>query len=328
MPSVAVELPALRAATTALQATVAEQGAALAEPPALRIAARQAALQEESAADLTRALAHTAEAGFTPEAHSGTTLCRTARGSERILEWIVNISFLDGRTPLEYYVKTGNRQLAGWWLDRGHAQPKVWVGKQSWWRHALFEVPPVMGDFYSDELKRQWPLWPVPADAALARAMLIQRVGGAPHGGFVMLRQVYPYYGFGPRIVGSLAAWRAANPGALVADVSDRTDLTDADFVHLAGIKALWMTCCNQATITDAAFAHLSGIHTLYMGGCNQATITDAAFAHLSGIHTLNMSNCNQATITGAAFAHLQGLCRLDVTGCLANVIAAAPALA
>ena len=228
----------------------------------------------------------------------------------------MNISFRDGRTPLEYYVKTGNRQLAGWWLDRGHAQPKVWEGRQSWWRHALFEVPPVGGDLFFDELKRQWPVWPVPAGAALARAMLIQRVGGAPQGGFVMLRRGYPDYGFGPRIVGSLAAWRAANPGALVANVSNRTDLTDADFVHLAGIEALWMGCCNQATITDDAFVHLRGIHTLWMCACYQATITDAAFVHLRGIHTLNMKRCDQATISDAAFEHLRGIHTLEMRFC------------
>ena len=217
----------------------------------------------------------------------------------------MNIYFRDGRTPLEYYVKTGNRQLAGWWLDRGHAQPKVWVGKQSWWRHALFEVPPVMGDFYSDELKRQWPLWPVPADAALARAMLIQRVGGAPHGGFVMPREVNFDGGFGPLIKGSLAAWRATNPIAQVANVCLRTDLTDADFVHLAGIKALRMTCCDQATITDAAFVHLRGIHTLCMYSCNRATITGATFANLRGVRELGLFDCSPAAFAAACALHL-----------------------
>ena len=100
-----------------------------------------------------------------------------------------------------------------------------------------------------------------------------------------------------------LGKWRAAFPAATAANVSREWDeplppLTDADFVHLRGVRELNMSHCKQATITAAAFAHLAGIHTLVMRYCDQETITDAAFAHLRGIHTLNMSGCRQATIT------------------------------
>ena len=105
---------------------------------------------------------------------------------------------------------------------------------------------------------------------------------------------------FGPPVRGSLAAWRAAHPHAVVCNVRGRTDLTDADFAHLAGVRAVDMSECSQATITDAAFVHLRGVHTLHMTGCRQATITDAAFVHLRGVHTLDMSECRQDTITSA----------------------------
>ena len=115
--------------------------------------------------------------------------------------------------------------------------------------------------------------------------------------------------------------WRAAFPAATAANVSrDRggppSTLTDADFVHLRGLRTLAMRNCNQATITDGAFAHLAGIRTLYMSGCSQATITDGAFAHLRGIHTLNMCGCSQATITDAAFVHLAGIHTLEMRHC------------
>lgn len=55
-----------------------------------------------------------------------------------------------------------------------------------------------------------------------------------------------PY--FGPKIEGPLDAWRSDHPDALVANVSRRKDLTDADFAHLAGIKALDMTMCCWST--------------------------------------------------------------------------------
>ena len=93
--------------------------------------------------------------------------------------------------------------------------------------------------------------------------------------------------GFGPDIEGSLQEWRQQNPDATVANIEGRRDLTDADFVHLKGIRKLNMAGCTQ--ITDAAFVHLKGIHMLEMWDCTQAGITDGAFVHLKGIHTLNM---------------------------------------
>ena len=44
------------------------------------------------------------------------------------------------------------------------------------------------------------------------------------------------------RISGSLAAWRACFPNARAANVAGRADLQDADFAHLAGLKALNMS--------------------------------------------------------------------------------------
>ncbi len=67
---------------------------------------------------------------------------------------------------------------------------------------------------------------------------------------------------FGPVVRGSLAAWRAANPVALVANVSERMDLTNSDLVSLCGLRALSMNWVQEG-ITDAALFHLRRIHTL-----------------------------------------------------------------
>ena len=85
--------------------------------------------------------------------------------------------------------------------------------------------------------------------------------------------------------------WQRAFPAATAANVSRKYDgpphtLTDADFVHLRGVRELDMSWCSQETITDAAFMNVRGIYTLNVSHCSQATITDAAFAHLVGIHT------------------------------------------
>jgi hypothetical protein len=143
------------------------------------------------------------------------------------------------------------------------------------------------------------------------------------------------------RIRGSLGKWRACFPRARAANVQEREDLADADFVHLAGLHTLDISYCRPTAITDAAFAHLRGIHTLDMScwyyystisdaafanlrgihtldmsGCQQDTIADAAFAHLRGIHTLSMIWCSQSTITDAAFANLRGIHTLDMSHC------------
>ena len=149
-------------------------------------------------------------------------------------------------------------------------------------------------------------------------------------------------------ITRSVARWRACFPRARWANVSGyalhfnkmgrKAQVTDADFVHLVGVKRLYMarcsgitdagfvhlrgihtldmTFCSQPTITDQAFSHLEGIHALDMSGCWQPTITDLAFSHLKGIHTLNMSFCSQLSITDLAFPHLKGIRTLDMSFC------------
>ena len=95
-------------------------------------------------------------------------------------------------------------------------------------------------------------------------------------------------------IRGRVRDWRACFPRARAANVADtylfcapRQAPGDADFVHLAGLRALNMRGSNG--VTDAAFANLAGIHTLDMGGCKQPGITRATFEHLRGIHKLHL---------------------------------------
>ena len=112
------------------------------------------------------------------------------------------------------------------------------------------------------------------------------------------------------RIKGSLASWRRCFPRATAANVYERSALTDADFVHLRGIRTLNMCFCKL--VTDAGLAHLTGIHTLDMSYCK--LITDAGLAHLRGIHTLDMVGCS--LITDAGFTHLRGIRTLDISNC------------
>ena len=268
---------------------------------------------------LLRALHHLAGSGFAPEADSAFTLCRAACWSEPVARGARHLDFRFARSRLEYNVRVGRRQRMGWLVDRGGVEARVWdeEGGAPRWKLALFDTP--VG---SNSVHR--PLLRDPAAHAPALQMLISKVGGAPHGGFVMPSMDADNSGFGPPIVGPLAAWRAANPDALVANVRVRNDLVDADFVHLAGIKALDMSHCRNPGLTDAAFVHLRGLHTLWMAGCNQASITDAAFVHLHGLHTLLMYYCDQPTITDVAFTHLRGIQNLHIQGCTQATITGA----
>lgn len=117
-------------------------------------------------------------------------------------------------------------------------------------------------------------------------------------------------------IEGSLKTWRTTYPNAIVANISNRTDLCDEDFIYLRGIRVLNMNNCNQTTITDIAFENLYDLHTLKMKNCNQTTITDNAFKNLKNIEVLNITNCNQETITDNAFNHFTHIHTLFMEGC------------
>ena len=269
---------------------------------------------------LYRALDHLAASGFDAEADSASSSCRAAR--THALSWYYNshLTFAHARSRLEYYVRMGDVQRVGWMMDWGGAQVLQWgerPGHAPRWVLQLFDRPPLEGEWRFEALRAHWPLWPAPAAHAKALELMVSRAGGAPHGGFWASQDISSWAGgFGPRIDGPLAAWRAAHPGALVANVWIRRDLTDADFVHLVGVRALRMSDCANPGLTDAAFAHLRGIHTLRMSRCTQPALTEAAFAHLCGIHTLWLGGCNQAALTDAALAHLRGVQVLDLRGC------------
>ena len=75
---------------------------------------------------LFRALHHLAESGFTPEADSAFTLCRTACWSEPIARGGRHLDGRYGRSRVEYNVRVGCRQRMGWLIDRGGVEARVW----------------------------------------------------------------------------------------------------------------------------------------------------------------------------------------------------------
>ena len=273
---------------------------------------------------LFRALHHLAKSGFEPEADSAFVLSRATNWCEPLARGTRHLGFRFARSRLEYSVKVGCAQRVGWLIDRGGVEARVWDGEGGAprWKLALFDKPPIRGEMFTVGGAVHFVEWPTSMQHDIAHEMLVSKVGGSPHNGFVMPLPGLES-GFGPQIEGPLAAWRAANPGALVANVNSRGDLTDADFAHLAGIKALRMNNCRGPALTDAAFAHLGGLHTLQMSWCSPA-ITDAAFVHLRGLRSLWITGNDQPAITDAAFLHLRGIQMLDMSFCAQGTITGA----
>jgi hypothetical protein len=60
------------------------------------------------------------------------------------------------------------------------------------------------------------------------------------------------------------------------------------------------MPFCNKEAITDAAFVHLAGIYTLVLNICRQPTITGAGLVHLAGVRRLSMLGCAPELVAAA----------------------------
>jgi len=183
---------------------------------------------------------------------------------------------------------------------RSGAQVKYSSGKWKWW---LLE-PPLPGSS-------------TPYEGWLNCLALLYKAGsGAPFNGFQLSRTedgLIDLEGMltqAPAIEGDLREWRERHPGALVANLAGRDDLTDANLVHLKGVLVVCLMGC--PLITDIGLGHLSGAHTLVLAIL--PGITDAAFSKHTDLHTLIIAQC---PITSAAFIrHLGGLHTLDLDSC------------
>ncbi len=74
-------------------------------------------------------------------------------------------------------MKAGNAGRKGWMLRWGGADVKVYASQSAWapprWKLSLFEAPPVESEFWFDERRADWPMWPMPAAHAAARSALL-----------------------------------------------------------------------------------------------------------------------------------------------------------
>ena len=244
---------------------------------------------------LARGCSLASQAGW-PEMEGGAALCRPVRNAPARLQGVAGVAHRARRSRLEFHVKAGNAGEVARLMDEGGEA--AWLGWapaapaggggggggsggglwRAWcMRWPLFDLP-------CEKVRHDWPVWPPQGHDAAAEALRLRAPEGERLWPVALPTDEFGDSDFGPRIMGSLAAWRAANPDAEVADVSRREDLTNADFAHLAGVKALRMHGCTG--ITDAGLAHLPG------DGCFYGLIAPGRRPACGGGETVKVRAC------------------------------------
>lgn len=88
----------------------------------------------------------------------------------------------------------------------------------------------------------------------------------------------------------------------------DKTNVTDADLVHLKGLTSLDQLFLNSTNISDAGLVHLKGLTKLSVLWLRETKITDAGLVNLKGMTKLDGLNISYTQITDAGLVHLKGL--------------------
>jgi hypothetical protein len=89
--------------------------------------------------------------------------------------------------------------------------------------------------------------------------------------------------------------------------------ITDAELIHLEGLKQLRTLDLNATPITDAGLLHLEGLKQLQSFALSKTKVTDAGLVHLEGLQQLQMFILNHTKITDAGLVHLEGLQQLHL---------------
>ncbi len=88
--------------------------------------------------------------------------------------------------------------------------------------------------------------------------------------------------------------------------------ITDAQLVHLKGLRQLKSLELSFANITDAGLVHLKGLNRLERLSLDYTDITDAGLVQLKGLDRLERLSLDHTDITDAGLLHLIGLNRLQ----------------
>ena len=111
-------------------------------------------------------------------------------------------------------------------------------------------------------------------------------------------------------IFNSFVANKASEPKQLRVSLSR---LTDAELVHLKGLKGLTELILDGTEVTDAGLAHLKGMTKLTALDLDGTKITDAGLVHLEGMTGLAALGLDDTAITDAGLARLRGMTSLAI---------------
>jgi Leucine-rich repeat (LRR) protein len=92
----------------------------------------------------------------------------------------------------------------------------------------------------------------------------------------------------------------------------DETKVSDADMVHLSGLKALKYLGLSDTLITDDGLAHLQGLVSLKTISLQRTKITDAGLVHLKNLNSLESIYLENTQITDDGLMILKDLPNLN----------------
>jgi Leucine-rich repeat (LRR) protein len=100
----------------------------------------------------------------------------------------------------------------------------------------------------------------------------------------------------------------------LVVDFS-RTEVTDADLVHLKRLTSLRVVDLSGTRVTDAGLEHLKGLTRLFSLSLVGTQVTDPGLQYLKGLTSLRDLALDRTHVTDAGLEHLKTLTNLQGLG-------------
>jgi hypothetical protein len=99
--------------------------------------------------------------------------------------------------------------------------------------------------------------------------------------------------------------------GEVVDVITQSNHVTDAELVHLKGLRRLELLNIAHTEVTDAGLVQLKGLTQLRRLYFDGTEVTDAGLVHLTGLTELELLELEETQVTDAGLVHLRGLKKL-----------------
>jgi len=118
-------------------------------------------------------------------------------------------------------------------------------------------------------------------------------------------------HSFGTKVNGSGFVHLSQLPNLTTLNL-DRSFLTDAEMVHLAGLANLEELCISNTKVSGPGLIHLEKLPNLKVLNLTASKITDAGLKPLSGLSQLRTVSLYNTSITDAGLVHLKAMSHLE----------------